>query len=526
MRTLIFIGITVFCTCCAFTPNREDSRYAPPQRPVEPIVPEARNTAPEPLYSGEFATFSARPGITVTALAFPTGKPETSAVLLRRAVPGEIQVQQPFEFMMEICNLTPGGLGNVQVHEAFPEDIELRDASAKFASDGSGLIVWQLGMFEPGECRVVRASAIAEQVGALASCSRITYDAGFCTSFNVTQASLDLTCSLPHTLQKCDDVPVLFTLSNTGTGTARGVILSAELPSGIVAADGGSTFSVDVGTLESGQSRELNTALKALDGGEYTVTAKAESVEGLATDSVCGTFTVTQPLLEISTRGRARQILGRPVCFDVEVKNVGTGIAAKVRVQGTRPDGTVFLKATEDGQQTDSGVAWDLGDLPPDASRQLSVCFSAEKGGSLKFAAQAEGICAEPVSDTMSTELEGVAAMLLEVVDVSDPVFVGENETYFIRVTNQGSAAGSGIRITSELEDSMEYVSSSGPTTGTFENGRLTFEPLASLQPSERTEWKVVVKAKASNDARFKVVMSTDQTSRPVEESEATHFYE
>lgn len=117
---------------------------------------------------------------------------------------------------------------------------------------------------------------------------------------------------------------------------------------------------------------------------------------------------------------------------------------------------------------------------------------------------------------------------MLEVIDVDDPVEVGKDTTYIITVTNQGSDHSRNVRVTCALEAGMEYVSSSGPTTGTLgaEGKVVAFEPLPSLAPKAKASWKVGVRALSEGDVRFKVGMTDDRLERPVEETEATHFYE
>ena len=76
------------------------------------------------------------------------------------------------------------------------------------------------------------------------------------------------------------------------------------------------------------------------------------------------------------------------------------------------------------------------------------------------------------------------------------------------------------------MEDNQQYVSSTGATKGTIEDNTITFAPLRSLAPKKKATWRVVVKAVRTGDVRFKVSMNTDQITRPVEETEATHLYE
>jgi hypothetical protein len=54
----------------------------------------------------------------------------------------------------------------------------------------------------------------------------------------------------------------------------------------------------------------------------------------------------------------------------------------------------------------------------------------------------------------------------------------------------------------------------------------ISFAPLRSLEPRVKAVWRVVVRGVRAGDIRFKVTMSSDQLTIPVEETEATHVYE
>jgi uncharacterized repeat protein (TIGR01451 family) len=193
------------------------------------------------------------------------------------------------------------------------------------------------------------------------------------------------------------------------------------------------------------------------------------------------------------------------------------------------PDGVQFNSATAGGNFTHTSpgkVTWNIGSLEPQQTTKVSMTVTMNETGSMVARATAKAYCAESVSDSAETEVSGIPGILLEVIDVSDPIEVGQNETYIITVTNQGSKEDTNIIITCTLESGMEYVSSSGPTTAKVMGSEITFEPLPSLAPKAQTSWQVVVKALDTGDKRFKAVMNTDQLTRSVEETEATNFYE
>ncbi len=129
-------------------------------------------------------------------------------------------------------------------------------------------------------------------------------------------------------------------------------------------------------------------------------------------------------------------------------------------------------------------------------------------------------------SDEATVVVEGIPAILLETIDLADPIEVGANETYVITVTNQGSADGTNIRVTATLPAEQEYVSSEGPTRATAEGRAVTFAPLARLAPKADAVYRVTVRGVKAGDVRFKVELTSDQMSSPAMETESTHIYE
>ena len=135
-------------------------------------------------------------------------------------------------------------------------------------------------------------------------------------------------------------------------------------------------------------------------------------------------------------------------------------------------------------------------------------------------------LAARIVANAMGkTAVVGIPAILLEVVDLTDPVEVGKETTYVITATNQGTAMDTNIRIVTDLESSMQLVSAGGATEAASTGGRVTFAPLPKLEPGAKAEWRVTGKAVAPADSRFTTIMTTDELQRPVMETEATTLY-
>ena len=120
----------------------------------------------------------------------------------------------------------------------------------------------------------------------------------------------------------------------------------------------------------------------------------------------------------------------------------------------------------------------------------------------------------------------GVPGVLLEVIDIEDPIPVGDTATYRITATNQGSAPQTRVKVVVTMEPEAQYVSSGGSTKGNLRGTDIVeFDALPRLAPKAEATWKVVVKAVRPGDVRFAVALWSNHLRRPAKETEATTFY-
>ena len=77
----------------------------------------------------------------------------------------------------------------------------------------------------------------------------------------------------------------------------------------------------------------------------------------------------------------------------------------------------------------------------------------------------------------------------------------------------------------SKLENSQEFVSGTGETAISGSGDTVNYATLASIPAKGKATWKVLIKAVKAGDVRFHTILNSDQTDRPVEETESTHQY-
>ncbi len=492
----------------------------PPPRHLQMHVHEAPAPKPAPVVSD----------VCTEAIAYPTNdKTCGSVIYVEKTGPCSGSTGQEYCYTIKVTNLTKGKVRDVEVMQRLPKNFQLKSATPE-AQKGRGQdeIKWFFGELNAEESREIRVCGIPTQSGYMPLCSDVTYRLpDICLNPLIKEAKLAVASTAPSESLLCDEIPVTFQVTNTGTGVAKNIKLKESLPAGLETQDGKSEVMLDVGSLKPGESKEIILRLKAETPGEFKNSATAVADGNLKAESNTTTTLVRQPLLAITKSGPERVYVGRNITYNIEVFNKGNGPAAATVVEETIPENTSLVNVSQEATTVGNVVTWNIGTLQPQGSKKISITLHTKGIGIVKNTITAKAICAAPASVTLPTKVLGISAVLLEVVDVEDPIEVGGNDTYEIVVTNQGSDTGTNIKIVCTLEPQMQYVSSTGPTTGTIsaDGKTVAFAPLPTLASKAKGTWKVVVKALDAGDVRFKVSMTEDRLGRPVEETEATNFY-
>lgn len=479
--------------------------------------------APAPAPRPAMAPIVQAPDVVCGRLVWPTGNLATSSILVEKCAPSSVQVGVPFDFTIKVKNLTGVALKNVTIKDDVPSSFNVKSVSVKPATSGNNM-VWNFSELPAGAEKTIVISGTPTAAGKLENCLAVSHELDTCVALNVVAPALKLEKTGPASVLKCDPIPYKLVVTNTGVGDARNVVINDTLPEGIVTEAGEKSVAINVGTLPAGKSMSYTVNAKAMKTGSFTNSASASGLGGLSANASAST-TVLSPDLKITKTGPAMRFLGRPVDYTITVTNTGNGDARNVVIQDIIPAGATSISTSDGGQLADGKITWMVGTLAPSASKTVNVKVVGNQLGTIVNTASATAYCAEPVTASAKTEIKGIPAILLECVDLVDPVEVGSETTYVITVTNQGSLTGTNIALTVTLEDAAEYVSAAGPTTATVSGKTIKLAPLAKLAPKERQSWQIKVKALSAKDVRFGVSMTSDQIDRPVQETESTNFY-
>jgi uncharacterized repeat protein (TIGR01451 family) len=264
--------------------------------------------------------------------------------------------------------------------------------------------------------------------------------------------------------------------------------------------------------------------------------------EGIVCEPAKVAVSVVEPLLVAKVAGPARCLVRSEPVYNFDLSNPGTASTDPITAWAVVPDGFEIATISDGGQfnAANRTVGWKLPALPANGSKTLSLKLKAAgpADGAVRFVAQATPV-AGPVTPAsfgptgrvleakaeQVVRAEGVPALRFEVLDVDDPVEVGKDAVYEIKVVNQGTAPCTGVVVLAALADGTSVSGASGPTAGRGQGQQVSFDPLTTLAPKQEVIYQVRVKGAVPGDMRFRVTLSSDQMKAPVVKEESTRFY-
>ena len=383
---------------------------------------------------------------------------------------------------------------------------------------------WKFNAMDAGQANQIKVRYKAVKEGSLRSCAKVHALPRVCTVVVVGNPKLKITKTGPETAIINDIVSYTVTVSNTGNMTAKNVVVTDQIPAGLTHSSGQKKLTWTVGDLAAKDSRTFPVLLTAARQGEHCNKALASSSNtGNVEAEACTKVLV--PGLKIVKTGPAQQFLGKTAKYDIKVTNTGETKLTGLTISDNAPTNTI-ITAAPGAQRIGNQATWNLSALNPNQSKSYSITLKALRSGTWVnnvAVNSAEGL---RDNDSAKTLWRGFAAVLVEMVDDPDPLLVGETTTYTLKVTNQGTAADTDVRVVVNFPPQIKPVSVGGKTQGTIQGDKVVFAPLATIGPKDVAVWTIKAKAAAVGDGRVNAEITTSLLkTRPVTEIEATQVY-
>jgi uncharacterized repeat protein (TIGR01451 family) len=436
----------------------------------------------------------------------------------------EINVGQECQLELVVKNAGASPVEQVAVDAIFQTPVRLTSVRPQ-PIENRDRLTWNLTTLSAGAEERIALSLIPGRRGDLGLKAQVRLTGSASAAFRVEEPLLKVALKGPAEVMLGDSAAQMIIVSNPGTGAAHDVKITAQLSQGLEHARGESV-DMEIGTLAPGESRTVRLPLTGVKGGPQTVSVTASAGAELA-QVATATVNVISPSLTVTAEGPALRYKGRHAKFTVKVSNDGSVANNNTRVVQTVAEGFQFVSADRGGKFDPSSrtVSWFLGRLEPSESIEVACELTAVALGDFTQSFVATSDAGARAEAAVETRVDGTPALTMEVADLDDPVEVGVETAYEIRVKNEGSKAASNVVVSCELPAGVQLVAARGPTDARAEKRTLTFRPVSQLSPGQESIFRVHVKGVQEGQHRIQARVSSDSLEEPLLKEEQTKFY-
>ncbi len=346
------------------------------------------------------------------------------------------------------------------------------------------------------------------------------------------QDALVLDATGPESAELGEQVSLQIAITNRGRSPARGLVLVARGTPALRHETGEDTLERSLPEIAAGTTHRAAITYTAVR--QERACVSFELFQGqtvVASDQVCVQVVPAQapagePRLAVRKTGPQRSRVGEIASFVIEITNTGTGAATAVRVADHYDASLDPVRAREGYEFVGDDLVWNFARLEPGARLRIRIdcrCIArAQESCNRVTVTCREGVRADgEVCLTIEGGPEGLSATLS---DVRDPVTVGRQTAYEIRVVNEGPQAAEAVVVSLELPQELEplMVGTVGPGRYEIRGNTVRFDPVATLAAGQSLTYRVEVRARRAGTARVRARLESRTLSQPVTAEEST----
>ncbi|MCA9118725.1 MAG: DUF11 domain-containing protein [Planctomycetaceae bacterium] len=450
---------------------------------------------------------------------------QTPTLTLEKRAPGEVSVGQAAPFKILVRNVGDVTAHGVVVTDRVPQGTKLVDASPDFTQTSDGAIAWQLGDLEPGDQAQVSIELMPLVEGEIGSVAQVSFQAQASVRTVSTKPELVVKHTGPDRVLIGEDVVFDITLSNPGSGATTGIIIEEDVPPGLVHV-AGEKLEYEIGTLRPKEEKRLQLVLRANKAGIVNNVLRVKADAGLV-DSDQLELEVLAPELQVAIGGPRTRYLERQATYEVAIANPGTSTAYDIQLVTFLPKGLKYVSADNKGAYDPQrhAVYWSLAELPAQESGSVKLTALPIETGEQKLRVEGTANLNLSAKFEHTTNVEGLTELAFSVQDVHDPIEVGSETTYEIRIANNGNKVATNVQIAAVLPPQLIPLKGEGPTKVVVEGQQVFMEPLARIAARDEAVYRITAKGIAAGDHVIVVQLSSDEAPTPVRKEEGTKVY-
>lgn len=488
----------------------------------------------------------------------------TSSLALTITGPAQAQVGSTVQYVMEVQNPSDQPASNVAVALPVPDGYRLVRTDPQAEQVGQQL-QWHFPLVAAGDRRSLAVRFQVERPGQYDLCATLVAsgDAQFqqCASTTVPSPQqpgtrpqpepqpqpqpqpigqqLDVRVTGPAQVELGQEATFTAVITNRSSRAATNLLIWAAFDAGLEHAVAASPIERPLEDLPPGQSRTIELKFRTVQAGRQCTRVEVTADGAMrATANACVNVGPGagggNPRVEIRKTGPPMKEVGQDAEFAIEVRNTGdVGLTNLVITDRYGPELRPVFATENHRLQEGSGytLTWNVDRLPVGESVQLRVVCRCETAA-VRTCSMAEVRADRGVNaaEQACLAIRAPESMLtVSVVDLYDPVEVGQDVPFEIRITNRGATSATHVTVDVFLppELSPRRVGTGGETRNFEINGQtVQFTPFPELQPGQTITYRVRARAeRPGSKVMVEARVGSDQLPQPITSTTTTDIF-
>ena len=254
-----------------------------------------------------------------------------------------------------------------------------------------------------------------------------------------------------------------------------------------------------LGSLPGNSSKEIKLVVMVTGTGEVDCISRVQYEHGQAVKTQ-----LASPLL-IKMTGPIQAMLYDTLSYQIDIFNTGNSELTGVQLTNIIPDGLEFL-TSKPSTSGENPLIWNIGAIPSGQSKRLEFQAAAKKTG--KFINKATVTTTSGIKKETSSKVEVGEVKLALNIGGPDRRNINRPTSYQITITNSGNQLVRGIKVSTKLDASTQFLAASGG--GRNENGEIKWL-IPQLAPKQRQTVQMVIKPTIAGTLKNRTEVTADK---------------
>ena len=437
---------------------------------------------------------------------------------IEKQAQAEAEVNEAFIYKIIVQNIGQTAAEKVVVEERIPNNCRMERSSPTATLSADRVLRWEFDAMEPNTTKTIQVEVLPLEAGPVGSVATVRFAARVSTKTMVTAPTLTLNVSCPKEAAVDEQVPVKFTLKNTGSGVARRVMLRTILQEGL-SHPAGLDISMDDMVLERGESKDLTLLVTPRRDGQYSPTVVV-TAGGIDQQEHTINLNVIPTYLTLKRQAHVQRFVNRNAESVAQVKNNSIKSLKNVRVTEHLPEGLEPVQSELGNASWDPRsriVTWTFPALGPQAEEEIRLVVVSKKEGIYDCKMSAVDSADHRVDLDSKLDVKGFEALTLDIHgDGTAMAAVGEQVSMQVTVRNKGSAAAKGVQAVFEVPPQLKFVTAKGPGQFKQEGNQIMFPEIVELNPDSAQTYDIVLVAGEEGQSKVAVELMSKDRPDPV----------